>query len=43
MPRQSRIDAPDALLKARGIGRKKIFENDVDRDNSIKYNHIKYT
>jgi len=34
MPRQSRIDAPGALhhIIARGIDRKKIFKDDVDRD-----------
>ncbi len=35
MPRQSRIDAPGALhhIIARGIGRKRIFTDGVDRDN----------
>jgi hypothetical protein len=33
MPRQARIDAPGALhhIIARGIGRKKIFNDDIDR------------
>ena len=34
MPRKARIDAPGALhhIIARGIGRKKVFDDDVDRD-----------
>jgi hypothetical protein len=38
MPRQSRIDAPGALqnIIARGIKRKRIFVDDVDRDNLLK-------
>ena len=37
MPRQSRIDAPGALhhIIARGIERKKIFKDDIDRDNFL--------
>jgi REP-associated tyrosine transposase len=37
MPRQSRIDAPGALhhIIARGIERKTIFKDDVDRDNFL--------
>jgi REP element-mobilizing transposase RayT len=37
MPRQSRIDAPGALhhIVARGIERKKIFRDRVDRDNFL--------
>jgi len=37
MPRQSRIDAPGALqhIIARGIERKKIFTDGVDRDNFL--------
>ena len=37
MPRQSRIDAPGALyyIIARGIGRRKIFDNDSDRDDFL--------
>jgi hypothetical protein len=37
MPRQSRIDAPGALhhIIARGIERKKIFQDSVDRDNFL--------
>ncbi len=37
MPRQSRIDAPGALhhIIARGIARKEIFRDDVDRDNFL--------
>lgn len=37
MPRQSRIDAPGALhhIIARGIGRKKIFNDDTDRQSFI--------
>ncbi|MEE9496895.1 MAG: transposase [Desulfobacterales bacterium] len=37
MPRQSRIDAPGALnhIIARGINRKKIFEDDADRYNFL--------
>ena len=38
MPRQSRIDAPDALqhVIGRGISRRKIFSNDGDRDDFLK-------
>ena len=38
MPRQSRIDAPGALhhIICRGIERRRIFEDDEDRDNFIK-------
>jgi len=38
MPRQSRIDAPGALhhIIARGIERKKIFKDDVDRDDFLE-------
>jgi len=38
MPRQSRIDAPGALhhIICRGIERRKIFEDDVDRYNFIE-------
>ncbi|MFZ0240338.1 MAG: transposase [Desulfobacterales bacterium] len=38
MPRQSRIDAPGALhhVIARGIGRRNIFNDDIDRDNFIR-------
>jgi putative transposase len=34
MPRSARIDAPGALhhIIARGIGRRKIFDDDADRD-----------
>jgi putative transposase len=34
MPRTGRIDAPGALhhIIARGIGRRKIFDDDADRD-----------
>jgi putative transposase len=34
MPRTARIDAPGALhhIIARGIGRRKIFDDDADRD-----------
>jgi REP element-mobilizing transposase RayT len=34
MPRKARIDAPGALhhIIARGIARKKVFDDDVDRD-----------
>jgi len=37
MPRQSRIDAPGALrhIIAYGIGRRKIFNDDQDRDNFV--------
>jgi putative transposase len=37
MPRQSRIDAPGALhhIIARGINRKRIFQDDADRDNFL--------
>ncbi len=37
MPRKSRIDAPGALhhIVARGIERKKIFQDDADRDNFL--------
>jgi hypothetical protein len=35
---QSRIDAPGALhhIIARGIGRRKIFDNDYDRDDFLE-------
>ena len=35
MPRNARIDAPGALhhVIVRGIERRKIFNDDVDRDN----------
>ncbi|MFZ0449011.1 MAG: hypothetical protein WAL98_07185 [Desulfatiglandaceae bacterium] len=38
MPRQSRIDAPGALyhIICRGIERRRIFEDDEDRDNFVK-------
>jgi len=38
MPRQSRIDAPGALhhIIARGIGRRRIFDNDRDRDDFVE-------
>ncbi|HQP31050.1 MAG TPA: transposase [Deltaproteobacteria bacterium] len=38
MPRQSRIDAPDALhhVIARGIERGKIFRDDTDRDDFLR-------
>ena len=38
MPRKSRIDAPGALhhIIARGIERRKIFDDDVDRDEFLK-------
>jgi putative transposase len=38
MPRQSRIDAPGALhhIICRGMERRRIFEDDKDRDNFIK-------
>jgi len=34
MPRKARIDAPGALhhIIARGIGRRKLFNDDTDRD-----------
>ena len=37
MRRKSRIDAPDALhhIIARGIDRKRIFDDDADRDNFL--------
>ncbi len=37
MPRQARIDAPGALqhIICRGIGRRKIFLNDVDRNDFV--------
>ncbi|MEA3487284.1 MAG: hypothetical protein U9R20_06470 [Thermodesulfobacteriota bacterium] len=37
MPRKSRIDAPGALhhIIARGIERRRIFENNADRDNFL--------
>ena len=37
MPRKTRIDAPDALhhVIGRGIARKKIFQNDADRDDFL--------
>ncbi|MBW2607849.1 MAG: hypothetical protein JRD05_09465 [Deltaproteobacteria bacterium] len=36
-PRQSRIDAPGALhhIIARGVERKRLFTDDVDRDNFL--------
>ena len=38
MPRQARIDAPDALyhIIVRGIERQKIFQNDNDRDDFLE-------
>jgi putative transposase len=38
MPRTVRIDAPGALhhIIARGIGRRKIFDDDADRDAFLK-------
>jgi REP element-mobilizing transposase RayT len=38
MPRQARIDAPGALhhIIVRGIERKKIFKDDVDRDKFLE-------
>ncbi|MEW6186621.1 MAG: transposase [Thermodesulfobacteriota bacterium] len=38
MPRKSRIDATGALhhIMVRGIERRKIFENDTDRDQLVK-------
>jgi REP element-mobilizing transposase RayT len=38
MPRKARIDAPGALhhIICRGIERRKIFDNDADRDNFIE-------
>jgi REP-associated tyrosine transposase len=38
MPRKARIDAPGALhhIIARGIGRRKVFDDDVDRDFFIE-------
>ena len=38
MPRKARIDAPGALhhIIARGIERRCIFEDDIDRDNFLK-------
>ncbi|NVM20816.1 MAG: hypothetical protein HWN68_03430 [Desulfobacterales bacterium] len=38
MPRQSRIDAPGALhhIIARGIGQRKIFDNDRDCDDFLE-------
>jgi len=37
MPRNARIDAPGALhhIIVRGIGRRKIFNDDVDRINFL--------
>jgi hypothetical protein len=37
MPRQSRIDTPGALhyVICRGIEQRKIFEDDIDRDNLV--------
>jgi hypothetical protein len=37
MPRKSRIDAPGALhhIIARGIDRRRIFDDDADRDNFL--------
>ena len=43
MPRKSRIDAPGALhhLIVRGIERRKVFDDDSDRDNFIdRLEHI---
>jgi REP element-mobilizing transposase RayT len=39
MPRQARIDAPGALhhIIARGIERRKIFYDEKDRDDFLKY------
>ena len=38
MPRKARIDAPGALhhIICRGIERRKIFDNDADRDNFLE-------
>jgi len=38
MPRKARIDAPGALhhVICRGIERRKIFDNDADRDNFME-------
>jgi putative transposase len=38
MPRTGRIDAPGALhhIIARGIGRRKIFDDDADRDSFLE-------
>jgi putative transposase len=38
MPRQARIDAPDALhhVIARGIERSKIYRDDVDREDFLR-------
>ena len=38
MPRKARIDAPGALhhIICRGIERRKIFDNDADRDNFME-------
>ncbi len=38
MPRKARIDAPGALhhIICRGIERRKIFDDDVDRDNFLE-------
>jgi putative transposase len=37
MPRKARIDAPDTVhdIMARGIERRKIFRNEVDRDDFL--------
>jgi len=43
MPRQARIDVPGALhhIICRGIERRKIFFNDVDRDDFVqRLSHI---
>jgi REP element-mobilizing transposase RayT len=38
MPRKDRIDAPGALhhIICRGIERRKIFDDDTDRDNFLE-------
>ena len=38
MPRQARLDAPGTLhhVMARGIERRKIFLDDVDRDDFVR-------
>ena len=38
MPRKSRIDAPGALhhVIARGIGKQKIFDDDLDRNHFLE-------
>ena len=45
MPRKARIDAPEALhhIICRGIERRKIFDNDADRENFFRtsWNYFK--